>query len=236
MQDIIIVNASTLLHDNDVMNVIPPMQKQADRDFLPIWGNRVVHPINIHFARMRDIPTLPLSAWPIFLNRHSKEAGALGWHDDAAGRIYSRVFVGDCIRFGLDWTITLSHELLEMILDPNIRRVWRMPNGELAALEACDPVEADRLGYFIDGVRVSDFVYPAYFSTNARGPFDYRHALSGPCPDLTSGGYQSITKNGHWTQIYANLTDGIPSARALKNGHRRMSRGLYISDQVEVLA
>lgn len=236
MQDMIIVNASNLLKDDDVAITVPALQMQMDRDFLPAWGY-AVKPIKFHFATAKEIPQLPPSAWPIFLNRHSKEQGALGWHDDdSSGKIYSRVFVGDCIRFGVDWRVTNSHEALEMALDPNIRRVWHMPNGERAALEACDPVEADTLGYDVLGVRVSDFILPAYFSAHGSGPFDFRKVLTGPCPTLAEGGYQSVTKNGVWTQVFADLRDGIPGTRALMNGHRRMMRGRAVSANIEVFA
>lgn len=235
-QDLIIVNASPLLTDEEVHAKVGPLQKKFDRDFHPAW-QKFVPLVKIDFAPAVDIPKLPRTCWPVFLNRHSKDPGALGWHDDDSGqnvRTYSRVFVGDCIRLNLDWGVTLSHEVDEMILDPNIHRVWRMPNGELAALEACDPVEDDSLGYRVDGVRMSNFVLPQYFSTNHDGPWDFRKALKGPCPALTAGGYQSITRGGRWTQIFANMGDHMPSARYLMNGHRRASRGQAVSPNARI--
>lgn len=232
-QLVLIVNASPLLSDEEVQAKVAPLQKKFDRDFYPAWQGKVPQ-VKFEFAPMVDIPRLPKSAWPIFLNRHSKEANALGWHDWSDGKVFSRVFVGDCIRLNLDWSVTLSHEVDEMILDPTINRVWIMPNGEKAAFEACDPVEDDSLGYRVDGHRMSDFVLPRYFSTNHDGPWDFRKALKGPCPSLTAGGYQSITRNGRWTQIFANMADHIPSARALMTGHRRAERGTGVSPQARI--
>lgn len=225
MQNVVIVNASTLLMDEQVKAHIIPLQAQVDRDFLPAWGNKATA-VSISFAPMSEIPHLdPTKCWPIFLNKHSNDPGALGWHDDQTGRIFSRVFVGDCMRYGLDWGVTLSHELLEMILDPDVSRVWKMPDGRLAALEACDAVEADALAYSsTTGIRVSNFVLPAYFSTGP-GPYDFRGDLHAPCPALTPGGYMSIRNlHGEWAQIQADRADGLASGRALMQGHRRMAR------------
>jgi hypothetical protein len=235
VQSIVIVNASTVLHNADVDALIPSLQFKFDRDFYPAWNKYSIPQVKFSFASMAEINHLDPKSWPIFLNKHSKEADALGWHDDQSGKIFSRVFVGDCIRLGLDWGTTISHEADEMILDPNIQRVWKMPNGELAALEACDPVESDALGYDVNGHKMSDFVLPAYFSTNKNGPYDFKHYLGSPCPALTQGGYQSVTKDGEWTQIYADMPDNIPGARALMNGVRRARRGRELSPNVNIL-
>lgn len=224
MQSVVIVNASPLLMDEQARAYVPALQMQVDRDFLPAWGDRVT-PVKISFATATDIPHLDPHSWPIFLNRRSNDPGALGWHDDQDGKIFSRVFVGDCMRAGLNWGVTLSHELLELMLDPDIKRVWKMPDGRLAALEACDAVESDDQSYAtLSGLRVSNFVLPAYFSRGP-GPWDFRGTLKGPCPSLTPGGYMSVTdSNGEWQQINLDRSDGLPGRRALGQGHRRQAR------------
>jgi hypothetical protein len=231
-QRLVIVNASPVITDAEAAAMVIPIQRQIDEDFLPAWGDRAVA-VNVDFATVRDIPDLPPSCWPIFLNRHSNDSDALGWHDQT-DRIFARVFVGDCIRFGLDWRVTLSHEALEIILDPDIKRVWRMPDGRLAALEACDAVEADRLSYEIAGKRVSNFVLPAYFSSDRTGPFDFCGNLRGPCPELTPGGYMSIAdRTGrNWTQVQAMQRDGLAGRRALLTGHRRQARAVWSPDEL----
>lgn len=237
MQDLIVVNACHLLMDEQVQKIVAPLQTQIDRDFLPAWGPRGAPAVRVSFASIADIPALSPDCWPIFLNLHSLDPGALGWHDDQAGqgtRIFSRVFVGDCIRLGLNWTVTVSHEMLEIMLDPDVRRVFRMSSGKLAALEACDAVESDDQAYAIDGVMVSNFVLPAYFG-NGSGPYDFGGVLQGPCPSLSPGGYMSIQDDaGRWTQIYANRRDGLIGRRALMRGHRRTARQRWLRHQFEV--
>lgn len=239
MKRLVVVNASPLLPDKDVQAKVKPLQTQIDRDFMPHWQHKV-EPVQVEFAGMHDIPNLPADCWPIFLNRHSTDANALGWHDDDPSqniRIYSRVFAGDCLRYGLDWGVTLSHEALELILDPDIKRVWRMPDGRLAAFEAADACEADDLAYDVGGHKMSDFVLPAYFSARGKGPFDFKGHLRKRCPGLTPGGYMSISDAaGNWTQITMDRRDGMIGRRALINGYRRQERALRGVGDLEVVA
>jgi len=67
----------------------------------------------------------------------------------------------------------LSHEVIEMLIDPYF---YTEPDG--VPLEACDPVELR--GYQIDGVVVSDFVTPAWFTVGARGPYDEMRMVAEP--------------------------------------------------------
>lgn len=230
-QVITIVNASTLLTDDQVWAVVPALQIQYDRDFKPPWGDRVPD-VQFEFAGMADIPTLSPDCWPMFLNRHSSDAGALGWHTDE-NKVFGRVFAGDCLRYGIDWAVDLGHEVLETALDPTARKVYQMPNGMLAAFEACDAVEDDKQSYDIttpDGtvVKCSNFVLPDYFDNRAgASQFDYCGKLTGPCPSLTPGGYMSLLPTGAtaWTTIQQDHQDGIPSARFLQSHrHRRAMR------------
>lgn len=69
-----------------------------------------------------------------------------------------------------DWTTTLSHEALEMIADPQTNLVVQGPHPVERQrqvfhwFEMCDAVQAQ--SYEIDGVSVSDFVLPLYFTPN----------------------------------------------------------------------
>jgi hypothetical protein len=237
VQEVVVVNASRVLPDSAVAAKIGPLQTQHDRDFFPAWRSRATQ-VRFSFAADADIPNLPADAWAIFLNRHSTDPGALGWHDDQGNRIFSRVFVGDCLRFGLDWGVTLSHEACEMVLDPDIKRVWQMSDGRLAALEACDAVESDRLAYGVNGHMMSDFVLPSYFSAGNAHPYDYNGVLVAPCPSLAPEGYMSLTVSASdpsWTQIQDDRVDGLAGARALLRGHRRQERATRQPGDLEIL-
>jgi hypothetical protein len=236
MRELVIVNASPVLSDADVQAVIAPLQLQIDRDFLPVW-EAVVEPRHVSFASADDISQLPPDCEPIFLNKHSTDDSALGWHDFHGSQAFSRCFVGDCLRAGLDWRVTLSHEALELILNPTIKKVWRMQDGRLAAFEACDAVEADELAIdFGDGMKMSNFVLPSYYNNTGNGPFDFGHVLTGPCPTLTHGGYLPVTNRyGQWSQVQMDRPDGLAGRRALSRGFRRQARGRVNFADLEIV-
>ena len=220
MVEIVVVNASNVLTDAEVTAVIPAIQKWDDSLLRPAWG---FDPCTYSFATWHDFQQRPVdpNRWPLFLNRHSTDPGALGWHDDQSGMIFGRVFVGDCLRYGVSWTVDLTHEAAEMRGDPTIDKTATLPDGRLALVELCDPVEDDLYAIEIDGVKLSDFVLPSYFSAGA-APYDHRGILRGPCPTLASGGYQSIFDRGNWTQVTAMGLGGPPSYRSQRyhRGHR----------------
>lgn len=240
MRILYVVNASPLLKDAEIEEAIEPLQTQIDRDFIPAWENRLYETeIRVRFARKEYIPNLEPDAWPIFLNRHSTDPSALGWHNFKGERTFSRVFVGDCLLLGLNWQPILSHEALELILNPNIKRVYRIIKGpyagRFAAFESCDAVESDSQAYDIGGFKASNFVLQSYFSANKPGPWDFMKKLSGGCPELTEGGYLPITSaNGSWTQISKDQNNGLPSRRAAMVGQRRMMIQEITSDAVVV--
>lgn len=224
MQELCIVNASTLLRDEEVEACVLPLQEQVDLDLLPRWQAAGVHPVRITFRRMNDIPHIPPGVWSVFMNRNSREPGALAWHTEEGRLVYGRVFVGDCLAMGLSWQTTLSHEVLEAVVNPSATRIWRMPDGRYASLEVCDAVEADEQHYERHGVWLSNFVYPEYFSTRKVDKYDHMGKLSGPCPHLTEGGYMSLSKRhdpSTWENIYAERKTGAPGRRAVQPGFRR---------------
>jgi hypothetical protein len=221
--NIVLVNASPVLSDAAVLAVLPALQKW-DRDMLaPAYGFEPCRYSFLSWTMYQREPSRP-DEWPIFLNRHSSDASALGFHDDpAGGHVYGRVFVGDCIRYGISWTVDLSHEAAEMRGNPTLDKTFKMPDGRLSLWELADPVEDDSFAIDVDGVKLSDFVMPDYWSSKTVGQFDYGRHLTGPCPTLTPGGYQSIYDGQQWTQMTAMFMGGPPSYRSSRfhNGMRR---------------
>jgi hypothetical protein len=114
--------------------------------------------------------------------------------------------------------VTLSHELLEVLADPWINWYAQGPDGKVYALEVCDAVEADELGYMIDGVLLSDFITPSWFEPTQADRVDFKQRISKPL-QLASGGYISVLNASGWTQIAAQDV-GIPL------GSRRQRRAM----------
>ena len=215
---IAIQNKSTVLTDAQIQSAIAALQIQLDRDWQPAWGTTAT------LVFLSSGQSVPSGNWPIYILDTSDYAGALGYHDETAtGVPYGRVFARDDMTYGYNWTITLSHELLEMMLDPYVNlTVFKQSSntaGLIYAYEACDACEADSLGYSINGIMVSDFVYPAWFdcviTSYAGKRFDHMRYLTAPF-QLYAGGYigvYPVPNNGSgWSSINAEHVIGPPDA------------------------
>lgn len=223
MPVIVVVNASPVLTRAELEPFVEVMQTFDDEILRPAWNlDHAIYEFDTWARFHKKYPNGSGEVWPIFINNKSDTPGALGWHDDRAGIVFSRVFAGDCKRFGIDWRIDLTHEAWEMRGDPNITREVKIANDALgreriAAVELCDPIEDDRFGIAWEGSKVSDFVLPSYFSGES-GPWSHGNNLSGPCPALAIGGYQSIYVDGQWTQVFARMENGHIPYRAIRQG------------------
>ena len=216
-----IINASTVLTDAAIEAVIPALHKQVTNHFYPIWGINA----KLHFVQTGHTPKS--GHWWIAILDNSDVADALGYHDlTADGLPLGKVFAGTDMQYGLSWTITLSHELLEMLVDPYINLTAQIDRHRLYAYEVCDACEEDSLGYQIDGVQVSDFVTPQWFENMphpAQTRFDYRRHITMPL-ELLPGGYISVLEfaRGTWVQLTAQQ---VNAAKAdFQPGSRRARR------------
>lgn len=187
---IAIVNNSTVLQDAEIAKAVAALQIQVDRDFEPIWE------LGANLGFVAKGQAVPAGAWVIYLMDHSDQQGALGYHDITNGGLpVGKVFAGDDKKYNLSWTVTLSHELLEMLLDPYINTTVFVQqsntSGVLFAYEVCDAVEDDSFGYKINDVLVSDFVYPAWFEAfraQNSTQFSYGNHVHSPF-EIAQGGY-----------------------------------------------
>ena len=157
-----VVNASTVLSDSEIEPVIAALQKQVTNDFRPAWGVDA----ELSFVALGEQPSA--DTWWLTILDDADQAGALGYHDlTPAGLPMGKVFAGTDLKYGYTWSVTASHELLEMLADPNINLTVLVQSsdtaGKLYAYEVCDTCEADENGYEIDGVLLSDFVFPSWF-------------------------------------------------------------------------
>jgi hypothetical protein len=199
-----VINESTVLTDADVTPVIAALQQQVTNDFRPVWGTD---------AELKIVPQgtqPPAGSWWLVILDDSDQAGALGYHDlTSDGLPMGKIFAASDLKAGTSWTVTASHELLEMLADPNINLTVFVQDanttGTLYAYEVCDACEDDSFSYQINNIEVSDFVYPAWFeSFRAQGStqFDFRNQIHDPL-QLMAGGYIgifSVTNGTGWQQ------------------------------------
>lgn len=216
---IVLVNKSTVVSDADVQACAVALNTQLNRDFAPLWGVD---------GAVTSTKVVGRGELPVYILDDSDQAGALGYHDDDPKLgPFGRVFARTDKRYGLNWTITTSHEVLELAADPFVVGTAQVNATTFTALEVCDAVEADSDGYQIGGVWVSNFVTPDWFSATQPGPWDYRKLLSRPFA-LRKGGYMSVwTAKGGWSQRTASKVPG--QASRAEFAHRRLAKARRVS-------
>jgi len=186
-----------LLTDEMVASYVAAQQVQVARDFGPLWG---IDDVQCVFVPPGT--NAPLGSWEVWFKDHTDQDGALGYHTDE-GRPKSYVFTADDLRDGISWTVTASHETLEMLGDPDIKQVRNVGSMQYA-YEACDACEDDQFAYLIQGHLMSDFVLPSWFDPNGQAPFTFRNSIDGPLL-LAPGGYigRRVLPEGQWEQLFA---------------------------------
>ncbi|BAW09295.1 hypothetical protein NS14008_28300 [Nocardia seriolae] len=224
------LNRSTVLTDAQVSAVVPALQTQVHRDWAPAWGSDA----DLIFVGTGQQP--PPGAWWVVIADDSDQAGALGYHDlTSEGLPMGKVFARSDINAGLQWSVTASHELLEMLGDPDINLAAYVfsgaTTGRMYAYEVADACEADQYAYPIDGVLVSDFVFPAWFE-NFRKPgstqFDYGKHITKPFQLLPGGyiGVFDIRGGSGWHQLTAETREHTYAMRARVGSRRERRRTL----------
>jgi hypothetical protein len=170
---------------------------QVMRDLPQFWNAQ---------ATVRYLPDphrIPVGVWPVFLVA-KLPPGEGGVHLDKNNQPYSLV-IGT--PGSDDWTIDASHETLEMLVDPAGNRLQTSramqiggPNGVEDApgefqylVEACDPCEANKYGYSINGIAVSDFITPHFYDPVAANGVRYSFGGNIKVPrQILPGGYISF--------------------------------------------
>ena len=216
-----LVHDSTVVSFADARRVVRALRTQVRRDFAPVFGVQA----DVELVRRGEQDR---RAWQIAIVDDEGSAEEQGWHElTAAGLPLGKVLARRALAESGGWTTTASHELLEMLADPTMALavvVWSDRGSRLYAYEVCDPVQDDRFAYAIEGVAVSNFVYPEWFEPfRRRGEvdFDHRGACSGPLHVLP-GGYASVTHT-QWQRGWRDLgpSRGKPGA---SRGSRKLRR------------
>jgi hypothetical protein len=197
----------------DLDKLIAAMQVYIDKFIVPVWATP---------AKLVKSKDFIAGAWAVVFLDNADVPGALAYHElTPDGLPLSKVFVRTTLDNGDLVSISASHELVEMLVDPAINLMSTGPDPKAVyAYESADPVEA--LSFAINGIPMSDFVYPAYFE-NFRKPgsvkFDQLGKVKKPF-EILKGGYQIVFKGGKWS----NITASASKAKALENEDRRGHR------------
>ena len=167
----IINHTSGKVTDEELQGAIRAINRQTAEDFEPYWslgatlrleGKSGEKPQKQDLADMRGDAV-------IYLWDKTDVAGALGYHEaNNRGIPFGFVFTELSKKLGENWTVTLSHEALELIGDPEVNLLVQGPHPTnpdkyvFHWYEMCDAVQAET--YRIDGVEVSNFLLPLYFT------------------------------------------------------------------------
>ncbi len=168
----IINHSNGKVSDAKIQEVIRALNRQITEDFEPYWSLGATLRLEGHSG---SVPTQQNPADMrgdaiIYLWDQADIPGALGYHDrNNRGIPFGFVFLDVAADLGEDWSVTLSHEALELIADPEVNLLVAGPHPDPAEnrdvfhwYEMCDAVQSET--YKIDGIKVSNFLLPLYFT------------------------------------------------------------------------
>jgi len=211
MPNIALINRTPRIRDARFVALLPALQAQMTQDVEPAWN---LEPTTLHFVGRQHVPDP--AHWKLWWLGNSDIAGDLGYHEADPGLPEGKIFTEDDMRYGAEISVTTSHELIEMAINPFITRLSDVIAGWWYAMEGCDPVEADLDGPIKMGFRLSNFVLQSYFVPGSSGPWDFMRLLTGPCPTRRPGGYVLREQNEPWETLAERHADGTMSHRAFK--------------------
>ena len=169
-----IVNHTQLERQN-IQDVLRAVNRQLREDFHRYWHKDVRLRLEGWAGENPDekMPFDMRGDAVLYLWDGEDVENALGYHSlNNRGVPFGFVFTRLSERIGEPWSVTLSHEALEMAMDAEVNLLSAGPhpnpeeNGRIVYhwYELCDAVQDDH--YDIDGVAVSNFVLPLYFTVD----------------------------------------------------------------------
>ncbi|HEY7293301.1 MAG TPA: hypothetical protein VH583_25925 [Vicinamibacterales bacterium] len=164
--------------DADLQRAIRAINRQISGDFAPYWGfgSQLRLEGKSGKAKGRGIDPADMRGDAILYLRDVVRMGDVeGYHDrHFTGIPFGVVFLELSKKLEEDWSVTLSHEALELTGDSENNLLVQGPHPKKRRhsvfhwFEMCDAVQNET--YEIDQVTVSNFVLPLYFtSSNERG-------------------------------------------------------------------
>lgn len=202
--------------------LVAALQKYVDDFVAPIWGTP---------AKLTATNGPVSGTWGFVFLDDADAPGALAYHTVEDGLPIAKIFVRTILENGETLSSGSSHELVEMLVDPTCSLTMPAPNGDTYAYEAADPVEENV--FDVDGFQMSNFVYPCFFQSQQDGvnQYDQMKMLTAPFT-LDKGGYQSLLKDGQWTEVFGSLEKQDRFNAEDRRGHRSEHRRLQTAIKV----
>jgi hypothetical protein len=213
MPTIAVLDQATVGLGVELEALIAALQAYVDEHVAPVWGTP---------AKLVRSKGFRKKAWALAFLDDADQPGALAYHDLTPGGLpLSKVFVRTTLANHDLVSVSASHELVEMLVDPAINLMSTGPDAAtIYAYESADPVE--ELHFDVNGIAMSDFVYPSYFEGFHKPgsvKFDRLGQVTKPF-QILAGGYQIVFRNGKWTQLFGSTAKERRFAREDRRGHR----------------
>ena len=174
----LINHAKNVIEDEDLHSIIRAINRQIKHDFEPYWSMGAIVRLEgksldlNHDDDLGKIYPMDMRGDAIlYLWDKTTPSSAIGFHEKHFHGIpYGVVYTEMCDRLKENYSVAISHEILELIADANVNcfAMGPHPNPEEDGrkvfhwFEVCDAVQAEQ--YVIDEVEVSNFVLPLYYT------------------------------------------------------------------------
>jgi hypothetical protein len=162
-----LINKSAILSFSDLIRILDAVNKTLP-EFCNSWN------IPLITLQLRKKPSI----LPHVIISDSKDPPVCGFHDISNGIPYARVYIKNNNISEISRNI--SHEIFELITNPYKKTVKDI------FIEVCDPVNYNI--FVVDGVSISDWVYPSWFDDNGIAPFNKLNTLKKSF-EIAEGGY-----------------------------------------------
>ena len=234
--NVTVANLSAKIGEKEFRAAVAAIQRQVTEHFQPEWGTGArLKAVRILLDGKKKAPVQRDADVVIYLGDSSADpttgvTDAEGYHS-ATNRDtpYGFVYLDICAKSKDSWSGALSHEVLEMLADPDTALTIAgappgNPNGTVYyGLEVCDPTQGDE--YFIDGVTVSNFVGKKYFGlSGGSGKTNYLN-LRLRAFGVRPAGYLQYETGSRSHSVYGKkVTDEQKAAKKTMKTLRRNAR------------
>ena len=167
VRHVVLVSRSRETTPDDVARVAAALNRQVVNDLARHW------PVSATVHAFDGIDHMPLDSWlMVIMDDIDAKPGITGFHLSSLGLPFA------LIQYSRSWSLTASHELLEMLVDPtgNLLVTKKAPGDSLKKVqylvEICDPCQNRQFSYTVNSVLVSDFITPQFYDPDrlARRP------------------------------------------------------------------
>jgi hypothetical protein len=229
MKNLALVSTTKRVTLKELSRVAEALNVQLAQHFRPEWN---IEAQVIPFANSKKVPD---NYWPITIRDKIAE-GMWSYHSVSGNRPFVEV------AYGKFWTLSASHDMMEMLVDPKLNRQVNAPSvvpGEKRTVtfpvQICDPCANPKNGYRINGVLVADFSTQDFWdhTSTREGGYSYLGALTRPFQVLP-GAYLSWVdpKTGQWNTYFQTSSDEELTSSPMSLPTRKKIALIHVKGQV----